>query len=349
MREGARIKRLVAVASAVWPLAAPALATALGIPIATGISVAACHRSKADPHAGVVPPAAVASAQAPPPTIANVGIPCGPLACTQYDDPRAAFLEAIASAPLALGLGEAHAPKGAQVPSAARRFTQDLLPALAPRASDLVLELMFPPSGCADAAAAVHRAQAPVIAQEAPTNQNEYIAMGERARALGVVPDGLRPTCADMNAIATAGDDAVGVELETIARLAATQAKKLIARAAASAEDRGKMVVLYGGALHNTLADATAGALPFAAPADAGGAGESARWSYAPVVNDAVAGRFVAVDLIVPEFIGDDATWRALPWWPYYDARRLGSKTTLFRLGAKTFVLVFAKTAVEPR
>jgi len=47
----------------------------------------------------------------------------------------------------------------------------------------------------------------------------------------------------------------------------------------------------------------------------------------------------------VPEFIGDDPAWRALPWWPYYDRGRLGAKTTLFRLGDRAFVLVFPKSA----
>ncbi len=221
------------------------------------------------------------------------------------------------------------------MPSAVHRFTADLLPLLAPRASDLLVELMLPPAGCRDAAAQVHRAvETPVVSRQAETIQDEYVAMGERARALGVVPDALRPTCADIAAIDAAGPDAVRVELETIARLTIAQAKKLLDRAAGSDRDRGKMVVIYGGALHNDLTQGPD------APA------EAARWTYAPALDAAVGGRFVAIDLIVPEFIGDDAAWRALPWWAAYDPKRLGSKTTLFReapFDDKSFVLIFAE------
>ena len=330
MRENARIRLRARVASGVYGgAAALALALTLALPgcrsprteAPPAPRVAEAEAPAPQPSAGTRD--AVRDAARDAPRALSPGTPCGALACTQYDDPKTAFLATLASQPLALGIGEAHAPArlphegggNGNVASSAHRFTQDFLPLLAPRASDLLVELMFPPPGgaCVDAAAEVRRAQAPVLAREAPTNQNEYVAMGDRARALGIVPDGLRPTCSDMTAIAAAGDGAVGVELETIARLAAAQAEKLIARAAASPEDRGKMVILYGGALHNALNTDEE-----AAAADAASV-SFLRWSYAPAVAAAVSGRFVAVDLIVPEFIGDDALWRALPWWPYSD------------------------------
>src|SRR5207244_6846029 len=95
----------------------------------------------------------------------------------------------LASDPRVLAIGEAHAPRGATAESAAKRFTRELLPLLAGRASDLLVELMMPPPGCADAAAEVRQKQAPATSQQAPSNQSEYVAMGEKARALGIVPD----------------------------------------------------------------------------------------------------------------------------------------------------------------
>ena len=76
--------------------------------------------------------------------------------------------------PLVLGVGEAHAPKGATAPSSAKRFTEEMLPLLAGRASDLLLELMMPPAGCTDAAAEVRKKQEPVTSQQAqrPTRAN---------------------------------------------------------------------------------------------------------------------------------------------------------------------------------
>jgi hypothetical protein len=260
--------------------------------------------------------------------VKSAGIDCGPLGCRQYDSAREAFLGALeqAGAPVAVGVGEVHAPKGATVPSAARRFMDDLLPALAGRVSDLLVELMMPPGGCVDAVAEVRRDQAPVTSRHAETDADEYVAMGGRARAAGMVPDMLRPTCADMDAIQQAGDDVIDVSLRTIARLSGAQAAVLVDRDARSEADRGKIVLLYGGALHNDLSPAP----------------EFARWSYAPELDAHVQGRFAAIDLVVPEFIGLDETWARLPWWPHYDKRRLGRKATLFRTGPRSFTLIFA-------
>jgi hypothetical protein len=256
------------------------------------------------------------------------GEPCGALECTQYESASDAFLQAIAGDALVLGVGEAHAPKGATADSAAKRFAQELLPRLEGRASDLLVELMMPPAGCNDAAADVREKQAPATSRQAGTNQNEYVAMGDRAKTLGIVPDLLRPTCADLDGVRRAGDDAITASLQLIAHLSIAQGEKLVDRDARSDADRGKMVVLYGGMLHNDLAPR----------------GENARWSYAPELANHVGGRFVAVDLVVPEFIGDDDTWRAFAWWPHYDRRRLGRKATLFRTGDRSYVLVFPET-----
>jgi len=251
--------------------------------------------------------------------------------CTQYDTARAAFAEVIATHPRVLAVGEAHAPRNATAPSAAKRFADDLLPTIAPLASDLLVELMMPPGGCADAAEEVREKQAAVTTRQAATDQNEYVVMGEKARSLGVVPDMLRPSCADLDRVRAAGDDAVGASLELIAHLTLHQATRLVERDARSDADAGKMVVVYGGLLHNDLAPS----------------GEAAKWSYAPTLQAAVSGRLVAVDLVVPEFIGDDASWTSLAWRPYYDRERLGGKATLFRTGEWSYVLVFPTTRVD--
>jgi hypothetical protein len=272
------------------------------------------------------PPAPAPPAASPP---SPDGDACGALECTQYDSAADAFRAAIAGDAVVVGIGEAHAQKGATVLSAAARFTRDLLPLLQGRASDLLVELMMPPGGCADATAEVHEKQAAATSRQAETNQNEYVAMGERARALGIVPDMLRPTCADLEGVRRAGDDAIAASLELIARLSVTQGARLVDRDARSEADRGRTVLLYGGMLHNDLAPKP----------------EAARWSYAPELARHVGGRFVAVDLVVPEFIGDDETWRALPWWSHYDRRRLGRRATLFRTGDASYVLVFPETS----
>jgi len=113
-----------------------------------------------------------------------------------------------------------------------------------------------------------------------------------------------------------------------IARLSTVQAEKLLDRDARSDADRGKAVVVYGGMLHNDLDPPP----------------ERAKWSYATALDAKTGGKLVAIDLVVPEFIVDDATWRAFAWFPHYDRARLGAKTTLFRVAERSFVLVFPET-----
>jgi hypothetical protein len=284
-------------------------------------------------HHTAAPPAPATSASVVPaaaPSVAPLGggIPCGDLSCTQFDSPRDAMLAALAGDARVVAIGEAHAPKGATARSAAKRFTDDLLPLFAGRASDLLVELMMPPKGCADAASEVRQKQAPATSQQAPTNQNEYLTMGDKARTLGIVPDMLRPSCADMDSVRDAGDSAIEASLEMIARLSTGQAEKLLDRDARSDADRGKAVVVYGGMLHNDLDPPP----------------ERAKWSYATALDAKTGGKLVAIDLVVPEFIVDDATWRGFAWFPHYDRARLGAKTTLFRVAEKSFVLVFPET-----
>ncbi|MDP9149018.1 MAG: hypothetical protein M3O36_03625 [Myxococcota bacterium] len=259
------------------------------------------------------------------------GEACGAWECTQYDSPAEAFRAAIESAPLVIGVGEAHPKRGARVASAAKRFTEELLPVLRGRASDLLVELMQPPAGCDEASADVRGRQTLVTSQQAADSQSEYVVLGARARSEGIIPDLLRPACADLEAIRRAGDEAIPVSLETIARLSVSQAERLVDRARSSASDQGKAVVLYGGALHNDLEPAP----------------ERARWSYGPALDAYVGGRFVAVDLIVPEFIGDDDAWRSLVWWAWWsseDRAPLGAKATLLHVGARSYVLLLPRT-----
>jgi len=262
--------------------------------------------------------------------------PCGDLGCRQYDSVEDAFKDALTldgppspepSSPLVLAVGEAHAQKGAAVPSSAKRFTSELLPLLAGRASDLLVEIQNPPAGCAKVAKEVKKKQEVVTSSQAATDQNEYVAMGTRARALGIVPDLLRPTCADLDAIESAGDDAIDVSLKTIERLTLAQVEKLVARDEASPADRGKLVVTYGGALHNSRHPTP----------------ERAAWSFGPALEALTKGRYVELDLYVPEFMDDSEAWKKLPFYAHYDRARLGEKTTMFRDG-NSVVIIFPAT-----
>jgi len=258
------------------------------------------------------------------------GVPCGPLDCRQFDTFAEAFESTLVGAPRVVAVGEAHAQKGTTVPSSAKHFTDEILPVLAGRASDLLVELMNPPPGCAKTTEVVRSQQRVVTREQAPTDQNEYVAMGARARELGIVPDLLRPSCVDLDAVKAAGDDAVMASLAMIARLTRTQAEKLVDRDARTPGEGGKFVVTYGGALHVDLNPPTA----------------RAAWSFGPALSSYVGGRYVSIELYVPELIDGSDTWKQRAFYPYYDAARLGSKTTVFHQG-KSFVIVLPRSGAK--
>ncbi len=276
-------------------------------------------------------PVASAAQVAEPP--AGPGTPCGALECRAFDDPVQAFDAVLATdQPQALGIGEAHAQKGTeQIASSTKRFTEQLLPELKGKASDLIVELLLPDGSCKKTAQKVAKQQKPVTEPQAKENQNEFLVLGKAARKLGVIPDVLRPSCEELTRITEAGAGDIGVMLETIARLTRTKVESLLAQNAK--DDKSAMVVAYGGALHNDLAPRK---------------GREA-WSYGPALAQITNGHYTELDVIVPEYIKDTETWTSLPWVKHYDRKKLGSKTVLFHVAPRSWVLVFPTTPSESK
>ncbi|MRG94915.1 hypothetical protein GF068_23765 [Polyangium spumosum] len=251
------------------------------------------------------------------------------MGCLLYDTPEAAFAAILAENPLVLGIGESHAQKGKEgIPTATRRFTETFLPMVAGKASDIVLEIWVSEGKCGkEKEAAVAELQKPVTQSQAKTNQNEFVTLGDAAYALGVKPHILRASCADYDAIVKAGPDSILVMLEMIARLMDEKAKALAARNANAGA--GKMVLTYGGAIHNDITPRPG----------------REKWTFGPDLSAATAERYVELDLVVPEFIQDNDAWKALPWMPHFQRDAHPTKTTVFRPAKGSFVLIFPRTA----
>jgi hypothetical protein len=270
---------------------------------------------------------AIASASAPPVASAAPAADCVAPGCRIFDTPADAFRAILETKPLVIAVGEAHAQKGTEaIPSSAKRFTGELLPLLEGRASDLLVELMAPPAGCKKTTEVVAQKQKVVTEKQTETAQSEYVVMGNEAKKRGVVPDLLRPSCADLDAIDKAGDDAIGTSLATIARLTKTKVNELLTRNEKSSPDR--LVATYGGAMHNDLTPPP----------------ERALWSFGPDLSARVKGRYVEVDLFVPEFILETESWKKLEWYPHFDRTRHPDKTTLFNPRPGSYVLIFPRT-----
>lgn len=291
------------------------------------------------------PPAPAPAPESPSPlSPLSRGTPCTPphplspdagllLPCARFATPDDAVRAVLdATDPLVLAVGEAHAQRGTEaIPSATKRFTATLLPLVAPRASDVVVELWAPDPSCKQEVKAVASAQKPVTTAQAASNVNEYEALGMRAKSLGTQPWLLRPTCADFKSITDAGDDAVGVMLGLVRSLTAARVRTLLARsAAADAGGSRRTVIAYGGMMHNDLAPPPS----------------TKAYSFGPELVTATQGRYAELDLVVPEYVKAAATWQALPWYATHEVYGAdATRTTLYGVGERSFVLVFPTTA----
>lgn len=248
--------------------------------------------------------------------------------CQLFDSPEAAFEVVLAEKPLALGIGESHAQKGSEgVASATKRFSETLLPIVAGKASDMVLEVWVAEGKCGkEKEQKVAEQQKPVTQNQAKTNQNEYVALGDAAFARGVKPHILRATCADYEAIVKAGPDAVIVMLEMIARLMDEKVLAMLEKNEKAGAE--KIVLTYGGAIHNDI-EARKG---------------RETWTFGPDLAAKTKGRYVELDLVVPEHIQDNDAWKSLPWYPHFDKNANPTKTTLMRPKKGSFVLIFPRS-----
>ena len=234
----------------------------------------------------------------------------------------------LQSEPRVLAIGEAHAQKGTPgIRSSTRRFAEQLLPLLSGKSKHIVIELLL--ANCK--AKTVERAaqtQAPVTEQQAKGNQNEFLTLGKYAQRLGIEPQALTPDCAEYDSVAAAGEDGVARLLTLVAQKTQISVEALLAKPDTSSE----LILTYGGALHNDLSPRP---------------GQES-WSFGPQLARATHGRYIELDLIVPEFVKDTEAWRGLPWFHAFDREHLRSETLLYRPAPSSFALIFPKTETTP-
>lgn len=321
-------------------LVTPGFVASLGVACLMLASCAASQPSGSDPPPAptvATPTPAPAPAPVPAPAAASAAPagstnpaaaapepPCTALGCRLFDSPTQAFEAVLASKPLVLGIGEAHAQKGSEgVLSTTARFTQQILPWLAPKSSDIVIELMEPDTKCLKTAEKVREEQEPVTQEQAGSNQNEFITLGTRAKESGVQPHVLYPSCEQFDRIVKAGPDSVFVMLDTIALLTEQKAKAILLRNHKANDPR--LVLLYGGAAHNDVAPRPG----------------RESWSYAKSLQSFTKQRYVEVDLIVREYIKDTEVWQQLSWYPHFDKSTHRDKFVLFNPAPASYVLIF--------
>ncbi len=260
--------------------------------------------------------------------------PCADLHCYRFASPQAALTALLeAYAPRVVSFGEAHAPAHYSGKTTVARFKDQLFTVLAPQASSLTVEILAPPrEGCAEQKQAAKKKSDEITSGQKQSNQNEYIALGQAARNAQVAPDILRASCDDLRFIASPKGGVLAY-METIARLFADE---LIRQNERASQDR-PLTLSYGGALHNDVH-----------PRE-----QRASWSFVPPVFEATQGRYLEVDLIVPELITDSPTWRTFPWYSAYQRRESDetdgpNSTWVIPWGEHSAALIFASAPAPP-
>lgn len=266
----------------------------------------------------------------------------GPLDRTPSTRVFATAVEAVAAAlegePAGgvVAFGELHQTRDTVgIPSALKRFETDILPAIAGRLSHLVVETWVTTGRCGEAEKAV-TADVEKTTERPASTEGEIEALLRIAHERGVAPRILSISCADYQAMRPAGG---AVDYDRTLRVTARALEAAIVRAlgdtAPGAIGRGdgdgagvrapRAVAVYGGALHNDLVPDP----------------ELAAYSFAPRILAATLGRFVEIDVVVPEYAAASAVTRAQSWWRAYARARPGGGAVLIRRAARSYVVVF--------
>jgi hypothetical protein len=233
----------------------------------------------------------------------------------------AAFLEGATGV---VAFGELHqTAKTAGVRSTLARFTDEILPAVAPRAAHLIVETWVSRGNCGAPEKRVTEDVARTT-ERPPQTENEIVRLLRRAKELGVAPHVLDVDCHEYQTLQV-GDH---VDYDRLLKLTRAHLQRAIEQGLALARPPDRpLVLVYGGALHNDLS-------PAAALAD---------YSFGPAIDQQTTGAYHEVDLYVPELVDAMPALRAEPWYPIWVAERRPGRTLLIRRGPRSAVVLFQR------
>jgi hypothetical protein len=256
-------------------------------------------------------------------------------AAERFPTPAAAVTAFLGAANGVVAFGELHQTgKTASVRSTIARFTGEVLPALAPRASHLIVETWVSRGACGAPEKQVTEDVARTT-ERPPETENAIVRLLRRAKELGVAPHLLDVDCHEYETILTGNPGRVPawqvgghVDYDRLLKLTRAHLQRAIEQglALARAADR-PLVLVYGGALHNDL-------VPAPALAD---------YSFGPAIDRLTGGAYREIDLYVPALVDALPALKAEPWYPIWLASRRPGTTLLIRRGPRSAVLVFQR------
>ena len=235
--------------------------------------------------------------------------------------------------PRVLGLGEFHQNKATvKVRSATRRFSESMVPVLGRHASDLVVETWITEGKCGKQEKRVVK-NVEKTTQRPQTTESEIITMLRRAKGLGIQPHILKAGCKDYKKIMGADGKVDYVQLLGFITRALRQKTESILEARANTKpgrpalQKRELVVIYGGALHNDL-------FPYE---------DLKSFSFAAQLKQRTGGRYLELDLYVPEYVAGDETLSKERWYPLFERLASPQKVLLIRRGEGSYILVLKK------
>jgi hypothetical protein len=227
-----------------------------------------------------------------------------------------------------IAFGELHQTRAtAKVRSSLARFTDEILPVVAPHASHLIVETWITRGTCGEAEAHVTEEVARTTERPVET-ESEIMKLLRRAKALGVAPHVLDVGCDEYKVLAGQGGEAGAVDYDKLLTITNQHLQRAIGQGLLLPRVPGRpLVVVYGGALHNDL---------FPDPA-------LAKYTFGRPVHAATRGAYREVDLYVPEMIDATPALKSEPWYRAWQRAGAGTSDVVIQRGPRSAIVIFRR------
>ncbi|MBL92054.1 MAG: hypothetical protein CMH56_09640 [Myxococcales bacterium] len=254
----------------------------------------------------------------------------------QFTSAAAAVQAAIhTNKPRIVGFGEFHqSKKDTETRSAIARFSEEILPVIAPNSSDLIVET-WQPLGCGKTEERVV-AEVKEVTERPKQTESEVVRLIKKSKKLDVQPHILKVTCNDYEQLFQ--NDAGTMDLYEMLVLVGRLLKEKAVEAfhyRNQAKQKlnpthtvpDEMVLVYGGAIHND------------SHPDEG-------WdevAFGPHLFKTTQGEYLEIDLYVPEFIEANPLIKEEPWYPLFQKHASQDKVILIQRNKDAYTLILKR------
>jgi hypothetical protein len=263
-------------------------------------------------------------APAPPPVVAPAPVVASSAA--------AALSAWLGDAAGVVAFGEVHQDAATtSTRSSLARFADDILPALAPRASHLIVETWMTTGECGKVETKVTEDIARTTERPKET-ESEIVRLLRHAKEAGVAPHVLAVTCEEYASLTGGGKGkrkGKGVDYDRLLKLTEKHLETAIRQALLLPRTPERpLVLVYGGALHNDLYPAR---------------GLEA-YAFGPAIFALEHGDYREVDLYVPEFLERLEAMRAEAWFGAWKAFGRERETVVIPRSDRSTIVVFPRS-----